>query len=226
MGSSTADPGETHGRGPLNADDHYVVISADCHGGGEIHEYRDFLASQYHDEFDAWVDGYDDPLPRPARRPREAQLGLRPARARPRGRRHRRRGDLPQHDPAVLPRWRAGHADPARRRARPRAAVGRAAGAQPLAGRLLRAHARAGAPASRRSCCTTSTHRSRRSAGRTPTGSPAGSSCPARRPASGCCRCTASTTTRSGRCAKSSACRSTTTAAARVRRAAWSRKTS
>ena len=43
----------------MNADDRYVVISADCHGGGEIHEYRDYLASQYHDEFDAWVDGYE-----------------------------------------------------------------------------------------------------------------------------------------------------------------------
>ena len=149
-------PGETHA--PMNADDRYVVISADCHGGGEIHEYRDYLASQYHDEFDAWVDAYHDPLPRPARRPRQAQLGLRPAHARPRGRRHRRRGDLPEHHPALLPRRRAGHAGAAGRRARPRAAVGRAAGAQPLARRLLRAHARAAAPASRRSCCTTSTH--------------------------------------------------------------------
>jgi predicted TIM-barrel fold metal-dependent hydrolase len=43
----------------MHPDDHYVVISADCHGGGEIHEYRDYLASQYHDEFDAWVDSYD-----------------------------------------------------------------------------------------------------------------------------------------------------------------------
>ena len=47
----------------MNADDRYVVISADCHGGGEIHEYRDFLASQYHDEFDAWVDGYQIMFP-------------------------------------------------------------------------------------------------------------------------------------------------------------------
>ena len=75
MESSTADPGETHGRGPLNADDRYVVISADCHGGGEIHEYRDFLASQYHDEFDAWVDGYEILVPRPARRSRASATG-------------------------------------------------------------------------------------------------------------------------------------------------------
>ena len=30
----------------MNADDRYVVISADCHAGGEIHEYRDYLESQ------------------------------------------------------------------------------------------------------------------------------------------------------------------------------------
>ena len=47
----------------MNADDRYVVISADCHGGGEIHEYRDFLARKYHDEFDAWVDGYQIMFP-------------------------------------------------------------------------------------------------------------------------------------------------------------------
>jgi predicted TIM-barrel fold metal-dependent hydrolase len=47
----------------MNDDDRYVVISADCHAGGEIHEYRDFLASAYHDEFDAWVDGYQIMFP-------------------------------------------------------------------------------------------------------------------------------------------------------------------
>lgn len=40
------------------ADDRYIVISSDCHAGGEIREYRDYLPSAYHDEFDAWVDGY------------------------------------------------------------------------------------------------------------------------------------------------------------------------
>src|SRR5262249_10520128 len=54
----SSSPGETS----MHPDDHYVVISADCHGGGEIHEYRDFLASQYHDEFDAWVAAYQIPF--------------------------------------------------------------------------------------------------------------------------------------------------------------------
>ena len=59
----------------MNADDRYVVISADCHGGGEIHDYRDYLASRYHDEFDAWVDGYEIPYPDLARRPRASATG-------------------------------------------------------------------------------------------------------------------------------------------------------
>ena len=95
----------------MNADDHYVVISADCHGGGEIHELPRLPRVA---------------VPRRLRRVgrrrsrsptttslgdrRRAQLGLRPAAARARGRRHRRRGDLPEHDPAVLPRWLARHA--------------------------------------------------------------------------------------------------------------------
>ena len=54
--------GSTAHEDPMNADDHYVVISADCHGGGEIHEYRDYLASKYHDEFDAWVADYQIPF--------------------------------------------------------------------------------------------------------------------------------------------------------------------
>ena len=33
--------------------DRYVVISADCHGGASVDGYRPFLASRYHDEFDA-----------------------------------------------------------------------------------------------------------------------------------------------------------------------------
>ena len=201
----------------MNADDRYVVISADCHGGGEIHEYRDFLASQVPRRVRRLGRRLPDPVHRPPRRPRRAQLGLRPSHARPRGRRHRRRSHLPEHDPAVLPRRRAGDAGTAGRRARPRAALGGAAGAQPLARRLLRAHTG-----------TTRRHRAdpaprRRRVGRgdplgaRPTGSPAASSCPARLPASGCCRSTTSSTTRSGRCARSSACRSTTTVGARAR---------
>ena len=35
--------------------DRYLVISADCHGGAAIDEYRGYLEQRYLDEFDAWV---------------------------------------------------------------------------------------------------------------------------------------------------------------------------
>jgi predicted TIM-barrel fold metal-dependent hydrolase len=47
----------------MPADDRYVVISADCHGGGDLHEYRDYLDPKYRDEFDAWVSSYVIPYP-------------------------------------------------------------------------------------------------------------------------------------------------------------------
>ncbi len=36
----------------------YVIISADCHGGGNIRDYRPYLPKHLHDEFDAWADSY------------------------------------------------------------------------------------------------------------------------------------------------------------------------
>ena len=202
------------GADPMNADDHYVVISADCHGGG------------------------DDPrvprLPRVAVPRRVRRVGRRRTRScsptcsatsasatgTPTGASRDLEADgivaevhLPEHDPAVLPERRAGHADPARRRARPRAAVGRAAGAQPLARRLLRAHTgptrrhRADPPARRRRARSSEirwAHGQRTHRRDPPPGAPPGVRAAA--------AVRASTTTRSGRCAKSSACRSTTTA--------------
>ena len=75
------------------------------------------------------------PVPRPAEQGPRAQLGQRPAHHRARGRRPGRRGHLPEHGAAVLPDRRPGR--PAADRRRPRAALGRAPGPQPLAGRLV-----------------------------------------------------------------------------------------
>ena len=41
--------------------DHYVVISADCHGGGNITDYKPYLEKRYHDDFDAWAATYEIP---------------------------------------------------------------------------------------------------------------------------------------------------------------------
>src|SRR3954467_7098287 len=53
-------PGPTS---PLRPDDRYVVISADCHGGGELTEYKQYLEQRYHDDFDAWAASYVTPYP-------------------------------------------------------------------------------------------------------------------------------------------------------------------
>ena len=41
--------------------DRYTVISADCHAGADLRDYRPYLERRYHDEFDRWVDTYANP---------------------------------------------------------------------------------------------------------------------------------------------------------------------
>lgn len=41
--------------------DRYTVISADCHAGADLLDYRPYLERQYHDEFDAWAATYVNP---------------------------------------------------------------------------------------------------------------------------------------------------------------------
>jgi len=40
----------------------YVVISADCHGGANIADYRPYLEARYHDDFDDWAASYANPF--------------------------------------------------------------------------------------------------------------------------------------------------------------------
>jgi predicted TIM-barrel fold metal-dependent hydrolase len=42
--------------------DNYVVISADCHGGADVADYRPYLASRYYDDFDAWLSTFVNPF--------------------------------------------------------------------------------------------------------------------------------------------------------------------
>ena len=165
------------------AGDHYIVISSDGHAGAQVHEYRDYLESKYHDEFDAWDATFVNPFDDLRADVRLPQLGQRGAPARARGRRCRRRGAVPQHHPAVLPVGEPAGAPPGRRRVR--APVGRAQGAQPVAGRLLRRHAGPTRRAWRRCSSTTSTPRSPRSSGRPSRACAAASCCPGVPPDSG-----------------------------------------
>ncbi len=40
----------------------YTVISADCHAGADLRDYKPFLETRYHDEFDSWADSYVNPF--------------------------------------------------------------------------------------------------------------------------------------------------------------------
>lgn len=42
--------------------ENYVVISTDCHAGGSLDSYREFLPAKWHDEFDAWRGAYKNPF--------------------------------------------------------------------------------------------------------------------------------------------------------------------
>jgi predicted TIM-barrel fold metal-dependent hydrolase len=40
----------------------YAIISVDGHAGADLRDYRPYLASRWHDEFDAWADAYSNPF--------------------------------------------------------------------------------------------------------------------------------------------------------------------
>jgi predicted TIM-barrel fold metal-dependent hydrolase len=44
------------------ASDRYTIVSADGHAGGDIQDYKPYLASKFHDEFDAWAATYVNPF--------------------------------------------------------------------------------------------------------------------------------------------------------------------
>ncbi|MCE2855315.1 MAG: amidohydrolase [Ilumatobacteraceae bacterium] len=43
------------------SEERLIVISADGHAGGDIHDYRPYLASKWHDDFDAWAKDFVNP---------------------------------------------------------------------------------------------------------------------------------------------------------------------
>ena len=123
------------------ATDRYTIITADSHCGGSHAQYREYLDSKYHDDFDAWREKYKNPY-----------KDLKDTKLRTRN-----------WDPEL--RWtssctttassarsssptpcrrssRASCCSPSRRARGVRAPPRRGAGAQPLARRLLRAEAR------------------------------------------------------------------------------------
>jgi predicted TIM-barrel fold metal-dependent hydrolase len=45
----------------MSMSDRYLVISADGHAGADLLDYKPYLASRWHDEFDAWAASYVNP---------------------------------------------------------------------------------------------------------------------------------------------------------------------
>lgn len=45
----------------MSSDERYIVISADGHAGGNIPDYRPYLESKWHEDFDAWAADYENP---------------------------------------------------------------------------------------------------------------------------------------------------------------------
>ena len=45
----------------MQSTDRYTVISADCHGGGDIPDYREYLDPGYRDDFDEWAATFVNP---------------------------------------------------------------------------------------------------------------------------------------------------------------------
>ena len=124
--------------------DRYVVISADCHGGASIAGYRPYLDVAVPRRLRR-VGGRRSRTPTttsPATTP--AATGTRTAGcASSRPTASSPRSIFPNTIPPFFPKVVARAPAARRRRRRPRAALGRAAGPQPVAGRLLRRRARA-----------------------------------------------------------------------------------
>src|SRR3954471_14240852 len=46
----------------MHPSDRYTLISADCHAGADILDYRGYLDPQYRDEFDGWAADFVNPF--------------------------------------------------------------------------------------------------------------------------------------------------------------------
>ena len=143
----------------MNADDHYIVITADTHAGGSHAQYREFLDPKYRDDFDAWRGKYKNPF----KDLKDTDLRIRNWDSELRDQQQHEDGIVgevifPNTVPPFFPNFVlfAQPPTPRRVRAPPRGHPG----PQPLAGRLLRREARRAAPGSARSSSTTSTTRS------------------------------------------------------------------
>ena len=123
----------------ITGTDRYTVLSVDGHAGADLRDYRPYLASQWHDEFDVWADAYENPfadlLAKTAYRNWDSERRLVETES---------QGVVAEvlFPNTVPPFFAQGQPHRARtERGRLRGPLGRFAGAQPLARRLLRGRA-------------------------------------------------------------------------------------
>jgi len=57
---TSASAGDDKVRHPIT-DEPLVVISADCHAGGDIADYKPYLEGKWYEEFDEWANAFSDP---------------------------------------------------------------------------------------------------------------------------------------------------------------------
>ena len=42
-------------------DSAYAIVSSDCHAGADVFDYKPYLESRWHEDFDVWAATYRDP---------------------------------------------------------------------------------------------------------------------------------------------------------------------
>ena len=131
------DGGATTMSEPQDATERYTIISSDCHAGGNMAAYEEYLRPGLARRVQGLAGRLPQPVPRPAGRRTLPQLGRRAPPQRAVRRRDRGRDHLPQHGAALLPDRRAG-GPPAVGPGRLRAPLRRDHRPQPLAARLVR----------------------------------------------------------------------------------------
>lgn len=59
----------------MTSSERHIVISADCHAGADLRQYREYLESKYHAEFDEWADHMEEASRQQAEKFAKAGMG-------------------------------------------------------------------------------------------------------------------------------------------------------
>ena len=188
---------------PNRQTERYTVISADCHAGADLRDYRPFLEARVPRR----VRRLGRPLRQPVRRPRQARRRPQLGQHRAACATSRPTASSPRSSTRTPCRRSSPRAGSRRSRRRPTSSRCASPACAPTTAGSPRGapSSPADAPASARSCSTTSTKPCATCTGSPTTACAAASCCPASRPARPSRRCTRRSTTRCGGRARSGA---------------------